>query len=297
MMNERAISIDCAGDSMVGIVHAPDAYTDLGVVVVVGGPQYRVGSHRQFVQLARALAVAGHAVMRFDVRGMGDSDGAPRGFEDIDADIGAAIDALLAHAPAVRRVALWGLCDGASAALLYMRSTCDVRVAGICAVNPWVRSEVGLARAQVKHYYLGRVLTGEFWLKLLRGGVGLAAMRELSGKLALVLRSAGTSATHGRDAFTERMALACEKLPPGGLLMILSENDYTAKEFAEHIARSPHWQRALRITAARRCEMRGADHTFSAPDAHAEVATVTIRWLADLSSLSRRSMSPFAEVA
>lgn len=296
-MNERAISFDCAGNSTVGIVHAPNAYSDLGVVVVVGGPQYRVGSHRQFVQLARALAAAGHAVIRFDVRGMGDSDGAPRGFEDINADIGAAIDALLAHAPGVRQVALWGLCDGASAALLYVQSTRDVRVAGICAVNPWVRSEVGLARAQVKHYYLDRVLAREFWVKLLRGGVGLSALRELSSKLVLVTRSTGTSATHCGEAFTERMAFACENLPLGGLFMILSENDLTAKEFADHIALSSRWERALRTVAAQRCEIRGADHTFSALDAQTEVATQTIRWLADLCSLSRSSMSPSAEVA
>ena len=42
------------------------------VLVVVGGPQVRAGSHRHFVQLARHLATHGHAVMRFDVRGMGD---------------------------------------------------------------------------------------------------------------------------------------------------------------------------------------------------------------------------------
>lgn len=297
MMNERATCFDCADDSMVGIVHGPDARNDLGVVVVVGGPQYRVGSHRQFVQLARALAAAGHAVMRFDLRGMGDSDGAPRGFEGIDADIGAAIDALLIHAPGVRRVALWGLCDGASAALLYVQSTRDARVVGVCAVNPWVRSETGLARAHVKHYYLSRVLTGEFWVKLLRGGVGLSALRELSSKLALVTRSAGTSTTLSRHAFTERMAFACERLPPGGLFMILSENDLTAKEFADHIARSARWERALRRIAALRCEIRSADHTFSGLDARAELEKVTIRWLADICSLSRRATSTLTEVA
>lgn len=295
MMNERAISFNCGGDSMVGIVHAPDARNALGVVVVVGGPQYRVGSHRQFVQLARALAAAGYAVMRFDVRGMGDSDGAPRGFEDIDADIGAAIDALLIHAPGVRRVTLWGLCDGASAALLYVQSTRDARVVGICAVNPWVRSEAGLARAQVKHYYLSRILTGEFWAKLLRGGVGLSALRELSSKLALVTRSASTSATHSGDAFTERMAFACEKLPAGGLFMILSENDLTAKEFGDHIARSANWRRALQAAATQRLDVAGADHTLSAPEASAAVEAATVRWLAALGSIARGSMSSITE--
>ena len=295
-MNERAISFDCAGNSMVGIVHAPDARSDLGVVVVVGGPQYRVGSHRQFVHLARALAAAGHSVMRFDVRGMGDSDGAPRGFEHIDADIDAAIDALLLHAPGVRRVTLWGLCDGASAALLYMNSTRDARVAGVCAVNPWVRSDTGLARTQVKHYYARRVLTGEFWAKLLRGGVGLAALRELLRKLTLVVKPPDATG-HDGDTFADRMARGCKALAPGGLLIVLSENDLTAKEFADHAARSPIWLVALQATAAKRLHVSGADHTFSTPNARADVEAATACWLASLCRGPQASSSPIAEVA
>ena len=296
-MNERAISFDCAGNSLVGIVHAPDARSDLGVVVVVGGPQYRVGSHRQFVHLARALAAAGHAVMRFDVRGMGDSDGAPRGFEDIDADIGAAIDALLIHAPGVRRVALWGLCDGASAALLYVQATRDARVVGVCAVNPWVRSDTGLARTQFKHYYTRRVLTAEFWAKLLRGGVGLAALRELLTKLALIAKPPATTG-HDRDPFADRMARGCMALAPGGLLIVLSENDLTAKEFADHAARSPIWLAILQATAGKRLHISNADHTLSMPNARAEVEAATACWLAKLCSVVFSvPLSHIAEVA
>lgn len=294
---ERAVYFDCLGEVLVGIVHAPTAPADLGVIVIVGGPQYRVGSHRQFVLLARAIADAGFAVLRFDVRGMGDSAGAQRSFEAIAADIAAAIDAIQAQAPAVRRVALWGLCDGAAASLLYLDLTRDARVVGVCAVNPWVRSVTGLARTQVKHYYAKHVITAAFWTKLVRGGVGLPALRELSRKLTLVARSVREGSIQDGDSFPERMARGCKVLAPGGLLMILSEGDYTAKEFADYIARSPHWQHALRVTAARRCEIRGADHTLSAPDARAEVEAATVRWLIDLCPLSRRSMPAIAELA
>jgi pimeloyl-ACP methyl ester carboxylesterase len=77
---EQAFSFSVEGDTLLGILHAPaivrSGTTGTGVVIVVGGPQYRGGSHRQFVQLARRLAHEGHAVLRFDVRGMGDSSGA-----------------------------------------------------------------------------------------------------------------------------------------------------------------------------------------------------------------------------
>jgi hypothetical protein len=45
------------------------------VVIIVVGPQYRAGLHRQFVSLARTLSTAGFLVLRYDYRGMGDSDG------------------------------------------------------------------------------------------------------------------------------------------------------------------------------------------------------------------------------
>ena len=79
---ERALTFDCCGERLVGVVSEPALAGKLGVVVVVGGPQYRVGSHRQFVLFARRLATEGVAVLRFDYRGMGDATGRPRQFEE-----------------------------------------------------------------------------------------------------------------------------------------------------------------------------------------------------------------------
>ena len=70
---EQALVFDCAGERMLGIVAIPEAAQATGVLILVGGPQYRVGSHRQFLLLARRLATDGIAAMRFDFRGMGDS--------------------------------------------------------------------------------------------------------------------------------------------------------------------------------------------------------------------------------
>ena len=59
-VRESACLFPCEGEELVGIVAEPEApLGDLGVFVVVGGPQYRVGSHRQFVLLARHLAGLG----------------------------------------------------------------------------------------------------------------------------------------------------------------------------------------------------------------------------------------------
>ena len=57
---ERALVFECEGEQLVGIVAAPEA-ARVGVLVIVGGPQYRAGSHRQYVLLSRRLASAGVA--------------------------------------------------------------------------------------------------------------------------------------------------------------------------------------------------------------------------------------------
>ena len=95
MFEERFVAFDCDGDACIGVLAVPKlpiATDDVGVLVIVGGPQTRVGSHRQFVLLARALAAAGIPAFRFDYRGMGDSAGDTRTFEHIRTDLFAALD-------------------------------------------------------------------------------------------------------------------------------------------------------------------------------------------------------------
>ena len=271
--SEQAFTFAVGADRLVGILHAPRATTaaapmqrqvaraaDTGVVVIVGGPQYRVGSHRQFVRLARHLATLGHPVLRFDVRGMGDSSGALRHFEHIGDDIAAAIDELLTRQPQVRRVVLWGLCDGAAAALLYLDGRSDPRVQALCLLNPWVRSEASLARTQVKHYYGQRLLQRAFWLKVLSGQVAGAALRGLWTNLRAA--SFGMDRDAAALPFPVRMAQAWQRFE-GDILLVLSGKDYTAREFQEVVAAHPAWKGALDRSNVQVLATEAADHTFS----------------------------------
>jgi uncharacterized protein len=274
---EEVVQFRCGADELVGVLHTPIIPAETAVVVVVGGPQYRVGSHRQFVQLARAVVAGGYAVLRFDYRGMGDSGGERRSFEQVSDDIGAAIDLLQQRLPSVREVVLWGLCDGASAALLYCDEKNDRRVTGVCAFNPWVRSETSLAKTQLKHYYGRRLLQREFWLKLLRGELGMSAFGELLQKIATARRKA-FRASHRDATFQERMVRGWCQVG-GRVLLVLSCNDYTAKEFSEYTASDADWRAALAQPAVMRLEMTGADHTFSQGEFSAAVERITLDWL------------------
>ena len=99
---EEAVLFGCGGETLVGVVTRAGTAAEAGMVVIVGGPQYRAGSHRQFVLLCRRVAAAGFPALRFDYRGMGDSSGAPVGFENADADVAAAIDTLMARCPSLK---------------------------------------------------------------------------------------------------------------------------------------------------------------------------------------------------
>lgn len=282
---ETPVWFSCEGDLLLGIVAQPQVPAETGVVVVVGGPQYRVGSHRQFVLLSRALATAGYPVLRFDYRGMGDSEGSPRNFQSVHADIAAAIGALQKQSPGVKRVALWGLCDGASAALLYCHETGDSQVGSLCLLNPWVRSEVSLARVQVQHYYWQRARQKDFWLKLLQGKVGLAALRG-------VFRNIQVAATHAQGAvpsvripgrssssplpFQQRMAAAWDAFS-GSIFLLLSDDDYVAKEFLVYANNDSAWKNAMKHPRLVRHELPGADHTFSGVVHRIQAEELTLR--------------------
>ncbi|WP_157264894.1 hydrolase 1, exosortase A system-associated [Azohydromonas aeria] len=279
---EQALGFDCLGHQLLGVLAEPAPAPlpgDVGVVIVVGGPQYRAGSHRLFVKLARALAQAGVPALRFDVRGMGDSEGDFPGFERLTPDIGAAIAALQSRRPEVRRVLLWGLCDGASAALLYLHDTRDARVHGLCLLNPWVRSPQAQARTNVKHYYAQRLLEPDFWRRLLGGRIGAQALRGLAANLALAWggRRGGADSSAANDGFQQRMARAWNGFG-GELLLLLSGDDYTAKEFLEHCAGDAQWRAALRHARLQRATLPRADHTFSGTAATAWVLERTLAW-------------------
>ena len=275
---ERAVSFRCAAEHLVGVLALPQAAKPVGIVIVVGGPQYRAGSHRQFVLLARALAAAGYPALRFDHRGAGDSTGAMRAFTDLDDDIAAAIDELC-RACALDRVVLFGLCDAASAALMHCDARGDPRIAGLVLLNPWVRSDATLARVQIKHYYRERALDPAFWRKLARGDVDVrGAIRAFAGALAMTFGAKPRVPEPDARSFQQRMADGLDRFP-GPVLLLLSGRDLTAREFVEHAGRDPQWTALLARTTLARRDLPDADHTCSSARGRGDAERIAIEWL------------------
>ena len=292
---EQALVFQVAGEDLLGIVHHGASDARRGVLVVVGGPQYRVGSHRQFLLLSRHLATAGIPVLRFDYRGMGDSGGAQRDFERVEQDLRAAIDAFTAELPQLREIVIWGLCDAASAALMYAGR--DARVSGLVLLNPWVRTEEGLAKAYLKHYYLSRITSRDFWAGLLRGKLNpVAAARGLWQVLGKAIGRRATASSQASIAGQDVVATArTGSLPArmadgwndfeGRILLSLSGDDLTAAEFRDAAGNLPESRSAEQVRVSRRDLRR--NHTFSRRAWRDRVA----EWTGNGSS-RRRSVAP-----
>lgn len=282
---ERCFAIDCAGERLPAILHPGAPGAARGVLVVVGGPQTRVGSHRQFVLLARQLAAAGVPVLRFDYRGMGDADGEARSFEDVDADLAAACAAFRRESPGLGEIVIWGLCDAASAALFHAWRA-PQGIAGLVLLNPWVRTDTGEARAYLGHYYRRRLLSAAPWKKMLRGEFDFrGSLRSAFGLLrrALARTPADTQAGGADDptlglALPARMA-ECLRRFHGPVLLVLSGDDLTAAEFRDCVQQSAQWQALLAEARVTRRELAGANHTFSRRVWRDAVAGWTLEWL------------------
>jgi|EndMetStandDraft_4_1072995.scaffolds.fasta_scaffold241210_2 exosortase A-associated hydrolase 1 len=286
---EEPIQIPCEGTSMWGILSHPPVGTPslpLAVLIVVGGPQYRVGSHRQFVLLARALACRGVTALRFDCRGMGDSAGALRTFEQIEDDLRAALSALRRHVPTIEHHVIWGLCDAAAAALMF--GSADASVVGIVAANPWARSDATLGAVRVKHYYGRRLLEAQFWRKVLSGAFD---WRGSWHSLLDNLRKMSAVGAQQRDEaspgmFQSRMAAGWRSFR-GQVLLLISGNDLTAQEFLQFARSAEDWNGLLRGNGVTQVNVPDADHTFSRRAWANQAERATVDWVCKLAPVAQ----------
>ncbi len=284
-VDESILVIGPPGSEMIGVLARPaagGAAKPIGVVIVVGGPQTRVGSHRQFVLMARAMASAGYPCLRFDYTGMGDSAGPAPDFEQVGPDIRRACDALVAALPACERIALWGLCDGATAALLYAAN--DERIAAVIAANPWARSAATRSAALVSEHYGSRLHSPEFWKKLLSGRVKVfSAAREALGHAWRARRAGKDSAASRGASLPERLARMLDA-PSMVVRLQISGRDLTAAEFGIAMKAA----QMLEGSSATTLRLDQADHTFSEPEAWRAVIEDTRTLLDGLPGASGR---------
>lgn len=189
---ETITSFDWAGKRLFGILSEPAEATGtapLGVILVNAGGVRRTGPNRNWVEVARRWAGRGVPVVRFDLAGIGDTDGDPRTFlepggpytpERI-AQVGHVVDELHRRGLAERFVVV-GLCTGAYLAMHAAIASSHVAAAYLVNQNvvfwePDVAEESSTVKALES-------LRGRTWRKLLSGDVTAAEIRAQAAKLA-----------------------------------------------------------------------------------------------------------------
>jgi pimeloyl-ACP methyl ester carboxylesterase len=158
--------------SLVGILTRPVAPVrteDPAIVILNTGIVHRVGHHRMYVSLSRALARSGRTVLRFDFAGIGDSEQASAALSPLDscmADIKDALD-LLERDYEVSRFVLIGLCSGSDNAVLYGHQ--DSRVVGLVLMDP----SIPPTARYYFHYIAQRLTRLSNWISVATGRSGL----------------------------------------------------------------------------------------------------------------------------
>jgi exosortase A-associated hydrolase 1 len=172
----RLLSFTCEGTALAATLD--QASGAAGLLIVSGGNEIRIGAHRGMAKLARDVAAAGYPVLRFDRRGIGDSDGDNGGFEGSRADIMAATKAFRVASPSLTSITAFGNCDAATALLLHQPLATDALI----LANPWLieATAAAPAPATARAYYAQRLRDPRAWTGLLGGAVNL---KKLFGSL------------------------------------------------------------------------------------------------------------------
>jgi exosortase A-associated hydrolase 1 len=248
----RLITFPCAGEMLTGTLD--EAPRTTGLLIVSGGNEIRIGAHRGMALLAARVAVAGHPVLRYDRRGIGDSTGANQGFEASAGDIAAAAAAFRDEAPHITRIVAFGNCDAASALALFHR---NAGIDALVLTNPWTIEPTDdlPPAAAIRARYAERLKDPATWLRLLRGGIDISKLFKGLSKIAGQPSQAPT-------ALPARIAGALEA-SPAPLTILLAERDNTAIAFRESWETTPFT--AVRPRAAF-ATCATASHSFARDD-------------------------------
>jgi alpha-beta hydrolase superfamily lysophospholipase len=196
-LRETPVHIEGSDGPLFGILTEPlGERSELCAVLVNAGAQRRTGPNRMWVEIARRWAARGVPTLRFDLAGIGDSDGDAAALVHVASiyaptygvEARAALDTLGARGLAQRFVVL-GLCAGGYWSL--HTALHDERVGTVIMLNPrsliWDEGIYGARRVRELRE---RLLRASTWRKALRGELTLA--RHLETARALALRATRT---------------------------------------------------------------------------------------------------------
>jgi hypothetical protein len=293
-MREHAVVF---GDEspLVGVITEPDAGFQENVPVFLflnAGLDHRVGPNRLYVTLARRLAEAGVASLRFDFSGIGDSPvsrsldaQAERGVSE-----GKQAMNFLAQSVGAEAFVPLGICSGADVA--FALATADHRVAGAVLINSTTipsahtkeQSEEAWKRAQA-HHHGSRLGDWKSWTRVLTGRSDLPGV--LRSTLRLTRRAFRLHAAPLRNV---DLGLLPELGGRGvALLAVFSEGDLGLELLVTHVGSFEN------LASLNRFQLEvfpDTDHLLTPLCDQQRVEALVVDWAARWLSVGRRSSFP-----
>ena len=271
--------------SRVGIVSAPE--TDplpVAAVVINSGRIHRVGPHRVYVRLARALAAEGFLTARIDLSGLGDSepreDFRPLGECAVE-EVAEAVE-VLRERFGIERFVLMGNCAGAAVAFTALAT--DARLAGavLMNINAYGTDDDTaelLARKAAEQFYVRRAcLDPERWKKLFSGR---SSYRRVASTVARKFLPASDQDKEF-DREVARVGAELERLRQSGtrLLFVFTEGDASIDLYELMVGKLEADLKTSAILERRL--MEGSDHLFSVREAQRELVDGVLVWMRGL---------------
>lgn len=243
-MTRRHLLFACESAQLAGTID--EAAGASGLLIVSGGNEIRSGAFSGQSLLAARIAAAGFPVLRFDRRGIGDSEGENRGFRNSQSDIAAALAQFRVEAPQLERIVAFGNCDAASALMLSGGAGFDALV----LANPWTfdSADAPPPPAEIRARYARRLRERTALRRLLTGGISFPSL--LRGLLQSLRPSLPPSQLH------KEMVQGLEGFH-GPVNILIAGGDRTGLAFLAH------WN----AEDPRLAHCPGASHGFAEPHA------------------------------
>jgi len=303
------VSIRSAGRRLCGIVHLPSPSVpekNCSVVLFPAGPKYRVGPHRLYVHLARALSARGFRVLRADTFGVGDSEG------EIPNGNTLHVYRLIENGLFIKDARLWadyfrqfegagqlilgGLCGGALTSLYVAEEIKEA--AGVILLGlPVLVDEPGTIpdRRQAGTFlwqYVQRIARVGSWSRLLRQESDYRLMgQSIRGFLGITSRSA----VRVNKKLIESLERYLASGRPG--ICVFGENDIYHSQFTQHFE-SRYGPLSLSLRKLFEFKVvEASDHSFSSPPAEGTVLKTVSDWLESIChhDFSRAELSGFPD--
>jgi len=302
---EEPVEFVSRGYRLRGILHVPERRRcqEIGINLLNPGLKYRVGPHRLNVKLARYLSQRGYVVLRFDPKGIGDSEGplAAGSLNDLWRQVqkGAfvqdtlAANNLLRREAQVSRLILMGLCGGAITAILAAAQ--DPSVQGLVLMDvpvlfmPDTSSDATfitskeIAQNILKRYF-AKLMIPKAWLRFLSfksdyrailRSLSMTMLRSKPDRRAQDLKK--KVSPYFNWGFLEAFEALCARKSP--ILFVLATRSYTTGDFKREFA--PYFLQTNVQEDTVWCihEILDANHAYSKREWQQELFQKITTWL------------------